>query len=114
MTSDAHTGTVLSAVAPRADAPGFRAAPQNMEAEQALLGAVLVNNEAINKVTDFLLAEHFHEPVHQRIFAACLKLVERGQIANPVTLKHYFDQDDALADVGGAQYLARLAGAAVT
>ena len=85
-----------------------------MEAEQALIGAVLVNNEAANKVSDFLRDEHFYVPVHQRIFAAAMKLIERGQIANPVTLKQYFEMDDSLADVGGAQYLARLAGAATT
>ena len=86
----------------------------DLEAEQALLGAILVNNDAASKVTDFLQPEHFQEPGHQRIFAAALKLIERGQIANPVTLKYYFEQDEALTEVGGSQYLARLAGAAVT
>ncbi|MDA1099612.1 MAG: replicative DNA helicase [Proteobacteria bacterium] len=93
---------------------GYRTPPANLEAEQALLGAILVNNDAANRVTDFLAPEHFQEPGHQRIYAAALKLIERGQIANPVTLKYFFDQDEALAEVGGAQYLARLAGAAVT
>ena len=92
----------------------YRASPGNLEAEQALLGAILVNNDAASKVTDFLQPEHFQEPGHQRIFAAALKLIERGQIANPVTLKYYFEQDEALTEVGGSQYLARLAGAAVT
>jgi replicative DNA helicase len=92
----------------------FRQMPQNIEAEQALLGALLINNEALNHVADFLRAEHFFLPIHARVFAAIERLVERGQIANPVTLKHQFDGDEALADAGGAQYLARLAGAAVT
>ena len=92
----------------------YRTPPANLEAEQALLGAILVNNDAASRVTDFLTPAHFMEPGHQRIFAAALKLIERGQIANPVTLKYFFDQDEALAEVGGAQYLARLAGAAVT
>jgi replicative DNA helicase len=92
----------------------YRTPPANFEAEQALLGAILVNNEAASRVTDFLRPEHFQEPAHQRIFAAALKLIERGQIANPVTLKYYFEQDDALKEVEGAQYLARLAGAAVS
>ncbi len=95
-------------------AAGYRTPPANLEAEQALLGAILVNNDAASRVTDFLAPEHFHEPGHQRIYAAALKLIERGQIANPVTLKYFFDQDEALAEVGGAQYLARLAGATVT
>ena len=91
----------------------YRTLPHNIEAEQALLGAILINNEAASKVT-FLAPEHFFEGVHGRIFEAATKLIERGQIATPVTLKHFFEGDDALADVGGAQYLARLAGAAIT
>jgi replicative DNA helicase len=86
--------------------------PANIEAEQALLGAILVNNTAYSRVAEFLAAEHFGNAVHGRIFAAIGKLLERGQIANPVTLKGLFDQDGALAEVGGAQYLARLAEAA--
>jgi replicative DNA helicase len=114
MTMDMNNGPFLAAVNDGDDRSAYRTAPNNLEAEQALLGAVLVNNEAANKVTDFLRPEHFFEPVHERIFAAALKLIERGQIANPVTLKHYFDRDDSLSDVGGAQYLARLAGAATS
>ena len=91
-----------------------RTPPFNTDAEQALLGAILINNGAYARVAEFLLPEHFGNAVHGRIYAAIGKLVERGQIANPVTLKNLFDQDGALADIGGAQYLARLAGAAVT
>ena len=94
--------------------PTYRTLPHNLEAEQALLGAILINNEAINNVAAFLEPVHFYLPVHGRIFEAVLKMIERGQIASPVTLKHYFDNDDSLSDVGGAQYLARLAGSAVT
>lgn len=92
----------------------YRELPHNVEAEQALLGAILVNNEAGHRVMGFLEPQQFYEPVHGRIFEACQKLIERGQIATPVTLKSYFENDDALVDVGGAQYLARLAGSAVT
>src|SRR2546428_7935930 len=88
--------------------------PANIEAEQALLGAILVNNTAYSRVAEFLAAEHFGNAVHGRIFAAIGKLLERGQIANPVTLKGLFDQDGALLDEGGAQYLARLDDAAGT
>ena len=87
----------------------FRTPPHNIEAEQALLGAILVNNAAYHRVAEFLLPEHFAEGVHGRIFAAIGKLIERGQIANPVTLKNLFDQDGALQEIGGAQYLVRLA-----
>jgi len=91
-----------------------RIPPYNTDAEQALLGAMLINNAAYFRVSEFLQAEHFGNAVHGRIFAAIRKLIERGQIANPVTLKNLFDQDDALSEIGGAQYLARLASSAVT
>ncbi|WP_374763996.1 replicative DNA helicase [Yunchengibacter salinarum] len=97
-----------------ADTPQYRQAPHNLEAEQALLGAILVNNEAAQKVQDFLRDEHFFEPVHGRIYKAALKLMDKGQVADPVKLKPYFESDDALQDVGGAQYLVRLAGSAAT
>ena len=92
----------------------YRQAPHNLEAEQALLGSILVNNEAAQKVQGFLLPEHFYEPVHGRIFDAVLRLVDKNQIADPVKLKPYFENDEALADVGGAQYLVRLAASAAT
>src|SRR5262245_49734908 len=75
----------------RAPAP-----PANTEAEQALLGAILINNAAYHRVIEFLLPDHFGNAVHGRIFAAIGKLIERGQIANAVTLKNLFDQDGAL------------------
>jgi replicative DNA helicase len=92
----------------------IRVPPSNTEVEQALLGAIFRNNLAHSRVSDFLEPEHFANGVHARIYAAIGKLIERGQIANPVTLKNLFDQDGALAEVGGAQYLTRLAEAAVT
>ncbi len=94
--------------------PTYRTPPHNLEAEQALLGAMLVNNRTHEKVGDFLFAEHFANPVHGRIYEAAVKLIERGQMANPVTLKAYFEQDEALAAVGGAGYLAELAAGVVT
>lgn len=92
----------------------YRSSPHNIDAERDLLGAILVNNEAGSKVNAFLRAEHFYEPVHGRIYDAISILIDRGEIADPVTLKSYFDRDEALADIGGAQYLARLAASATT
>ena len=92
----------------------YREAPCNIEAEQAVLGALLVNNGALEYIGEQLKAEHFYEPLHTRIFEAIHKFHNKGQIANPVTLRHYFDQDEALADIGGGAYLAKLAGAAIT
>lgn len=100
---------------PRAADPEIvRTPPYNPEAEQTLLGALLINNAAYLRVSEFLQPEHFGNAMHGRIFAAIGKLIERGQIANPITLKNLFDQDGALIDIGGAQYLGRLAEAAAT
>ncbi len=92
----------------------YRTPPHNIDAEVQLLGAILVNNAAYHRVSDFLLPEHFAEGVHGRIFAAIGTLIERGQMATAVTLKSLFDQDGALAEIGGGQYLSRLAAAVVT
>ena len=94
--------------------PLYRAAPHNIEAEQALLGAILVNNEAMYRVSDFLEARHFFEPVHQKIYELSSQLVRAGKVASPVTLKTFLPAD---ADIGGltvSQYLARLAAEATT
>jgi replicative DNA helicase len=96
------------------DGPGFRTQPHNIEAEQALLGAVLVNNEVYHRVGEFLRPEHFFEPVHARIFEVCMETIGKGRLANDVTLKILFEQDPALKDLDGARYLARLARAAET
>ncbi|MGE0718442.1 MAG: replicative DNA helicase [Alphaproteobacteria bacterium] len=96
-------------VTPLREAPAYRVPPHNEEAEQALLGAILVNNQAFQRVAEIVSAEHFANPIHGRIFAAAAKLIERGQMADAVTLRTYFEQDGALVDVGGAAYLGRLA-----
>jgi replicative DNA helicase len=93
---------------------GFRTQPHNIEAEQALLGAILINNEAYHRVSEFLRPEHFYEPVHGRIFEAMMRLIEQGRLADHLTLKVAFDEDEALRELDGAQYLARLARAAET
>ena len=98
----------------RATNEDYRSLPNNIEVEQALLGAILVNNEAANQVSGFLEEHHFFLPVHGRIFEAIRTMIDRGQIASPVTLKHFFESDDDLSNVGGPQYLARLAGSAIT
>jgi replicative DNA helicase len=94
--------------------PGYRPLPRNVEAEKALLGAIFSNNRATEKVSDFLRPEHFFIAQHGAIFEACTKLVDRGQVADPVTLKRYFEQNESLAEIGGTQYLAELAASAVS
>lgn len=91
-----------------------RKPPHNYEAEQALLGAIFANNEVWNRVNGFLKPDHFADALHGRIYEACGNLISKGRIANPVTLKLLFDQDGALAEIGGAKYLVDLAQAVVT
>jgi replicative DNA helicase len=98
----------------RESGPTFRHPPHNIEAEKALLGAIFLNNRAYGSVSEFLQAEHFAYPQHGLIYKACSILIERGQIADPVTLRNFFQQDQTLADIGGPAYLAELAHSAVT
>ena len=112
---DAPRSNTLAAL-PDTAAPAepFREPPVNYEAEQALLGAILANNTAFERVAEFLKAEHFADPAHARIFEACTKLLEQNRLANAVTLKNLFEQNAELADIGGAQYLAELQGSYVS
>ncbi len=91
------------------DNTAYRTLPHNLEAEQGLLGALLIDNRGLERVSDFLKHVHFFVPAHQRIYTAIMTLADRGQNASPVTLKNYFEKDDDLKDVGGAEYLADLA-----
>jgi replicative DNA helicase len=105
------------AVAARVIAEGagpYRSAPQNIEAEQALLGAILVNNEAFYRISDFLEPNHFFEPVHRRIFQVAGELIRANKIANPITIKTFLPAELAIGDINLAQYLARLAAEATT
>ena len=95
-------------------AAAFRAAPHNIEVEQALLGAILVNNEAFYRVSDFLEAAHFFDPIHQKIYDLAGNLVRNGKIATPVTLKTFLQPDIDIAGLTASQYLARLAAEATT
>ena len=96
------------------DGLGYRTPPHNFEAEMALLGAILSNNRAFDKVAEFLEAKHFADARHGRIFEAMKRLIDAGQIADPITLKNFFEADGALDDIGGSAYLARLAASVVS
>ncbi len=96
-----------------ADEKSFRLAPQNVEAEQALLGAILVNNEAFYRVSDFLSPEHFYEPIHREIYDIAGKIIRAGKAATPITVKTYLP-DQLTSDMTLPQYLARLAAEATT
>jgi replicative DNA helicase len=84
--------------------------PHNIEAEAALLGALMIDNRLAEDVQLKLRSEHFFEPVHGRIYDAILKLVDRNMVANPVTLKPMFEADEAIKTLGGPGYLAQLTG----
>jgi len=91
--------------------PDVRLPPHNAEAEMAFIGALLANNAAYDAVAGFLRSHHFSDPAHARIYEAAAKLIEGGTNASPITLKAYFEHDEALAEIGGASYLASLANA---
>src|SRR6201996_3348703 len=94
------------------DSPLFglsqRLPPANVQAEQALLGALLANNRAYERVSEFLAPEHFADPINGRIFQAISRRVEAGQLADAVTLKAEFEHSGILEEVGGTAYLAQL------
>ncbi len=92
----------------------YREAPNNIEAEQALLGAILVNNDAFYRVSDFLKPAHFFEPLHRKTYEVAGELIRMGKMANPVTLKTFLPAEEKVGEMTVAQYLARLAAEAVT
>jgi replicative DNA helicase len=93
--------------------PQFRTPPSNIDAEQALLGAILVNNDAYYRVSDFLEAAHFFEDLHRRIYEVATSLIKAGKVATPITMKTFLGDQD-LGGVTVSQYLARLAAEATT
>jgi len=105
-----------AAILPRPvpETPVFRDAPHNLEAEQALLGAILVNNEAVDRVSSFLKPTHFFDPLHGRIFETASKLIMGGKRATPITLKTFFQNDEPVGELSVPQYLGRLAANATT
>jgi replicative DNA helicase len=107
--------TPLRAAEPGDAGPGLlRTPPHNIEVERALLGAILLNNRAYEKVQEFLAPEHFTEAVNGRVYAALGKLIEQGHQANAVTLKTYLERDELVIAAGGMKYLAALSNSMVT
>jgi replicative DNA helicase len=105
----AQTELMLRPVPDSADAPApGRSLPANVEAEAAFLGAVLIDNRVMEELPVQIGAQHFFEPVHQRIYARVIDLLDRKAVVTPVTLRPYFEADEALKALGGAGYLARL------
>ncbi len=82
--------------------------PSNIEAEQALLGSILVNNDIIDEVSTIINPTSFYDPAHNKIYEVIEALNNKGMIANPITLKNYFEKDNMLNEVGGTEYLVKL------
>jgi len=99
-----------------ADGPvAYRQPPANIDAEQALLGAILINNEAMDRVSGFLEPAHFYEPLHQQIYETAAKLIQAGKQATPITLRTFFEHHEPIDEhVSVPQYLGRLAAGAAT
>ncbi len=92
----------------------LRQLPQNIDAEQALLSSIFLNNRAIEKVSDFLLPEHFASSIHSEIYSSCLKLTAQGNLADAITLKDYFISNGKLDEIGGVDYLFKLSNAPIS
>ncbi len=86
------------------------ALPHNIEAEQQLLGAILNNNDIYDRIAAIIGPQHFHEPVHARIFEIAAARIAKNALASPVTLKGFLEDDEGLKELGGAAYLAKLVG----
>ena len=82
--------------------------PSNLEAEQALLGSILVNNDIIDEISNIIKPNCFYDPAHNKIYEVIETLNNKGMIANPITLKNYFEKDNMLNEVGGTEYLVKL------
>ena len=93
-----------------AEAPQVPTLPQNVEAEAALLGALMIDNRLVEDVQTRLKPDHFFEPLHGRIYESILRLTDRNMVANPVTLRPLFEADEGMKEVGGASYMAQLTG----
>jgi len=88
--------------------PALDAIPHSVEAEQALIGALLYDNEVYHRVSGLVKANHFYDPIHIRIFESISSLIEHGKLADAIVLKNRFSQDETLVDIGGVEYLAYL------
>ena len=82
--------------------------PKNIEAEQTILGSILANNEIFDEITDQLNENYFFDPIHQKIYKIISNLISKGLLANPVTIKNFFNSKEELVEIGGVDYLIKL------
>lgn len=88
--------------------------PHSIEAEQQLLGAILTNNDVFDRIASIIGPQHFYDPVHARIFETAAARIAKNNLASPVTLKAFLEEDEGLKELGGPAYLVNLAGAAIS
>ena len=82
--------------------------PSNIEAEQIILGSILVNNEIFDEISTIVNENIFFDPIHQKIFHYLNKLISKGLLASPITLKNYLENEQSLKELGGNEYIAKL------
>ncbi len=82
--------------------------PSNLEAEQSVIGSVLVNNDIIDEISSIIKSNNFFDPAHRKIYELIEELNNKGMIANPITLKNFLEKSDSLSEVGGIDYLVKL------
>ena len=82
--------------------------PKNIEAEQTILGSILANNELYDEITDQIDGGYFFDPVHQKIYKIISNLISKGLLANPITIKNFFNSNEELVEIGGIDYLLKL------
>ena len=105
----------MAAISPESqDGAAAVGLPHSIEAEQALLGALLVNNDVFDRITSIISEVHFFDPVHGRIFEVIARRIQKNALASPVTIKAFLEDDPGLAELGGPTYLVRLAGASTS
>ncbi|WP_317993039.1 replicative DNA helicase [Bartonella gliris] len=109
-----ETSVINFSSSQKEDSASFRQLPHNIEAEQALLGAILINNDALDRVSDFLKPGHFFEPLHQKIYDVLFQVIQKGKLANPVTIKSFIPAEEKIGDITVFNYVVRLAKEAVT
>ena len=82
--------------------------PCNIEAEQALIGSILISNDIYDEISTIVEAEKFFDPIHTKIFETIEILISKGLLANPITLKNYFEKHEGLKELGGQEYLVKI------
>ena len=84
----------------------FKELPNNIEAEQAVIGSILVSNDIFDEISTIISSINFYDPMHQKIFEAVESLIYKGMLANPITLKNYFEDEKDDLDV--PEYLVKI------